>query len=214
VTFLAALDILERQPRELLLAASARQLASALGVDIMKWPAVRPDYYRERREVHPTLFSYLEVLGAADAHEELFELAAWPSRLLKREGPPAVTGKLLPPLVIFSGGRCMWLGLARDWTRDQKSFFFHLSALVGACQRLLTRDRPYQACPHVACPVHETALCSTWYEIPEAGNWQRCNFPRWVSVYFGASPTHLNALRNPALEQTALQRFVAWLTDG
>ena len=137
---------------------------------------------------------YQQLLSTIGPYRELFEFAARPGDWM-RSRPNEQFLLLLPPLVMFSGGRGKALGLGRNWDRDQRFQYADTGGLIGACQRLLTDGRPYQFCPHVHCPMHETALCSGWTAVPQNMTWSECVFPKRLDVQFKMTAPDLMKVR-------------------
>ena len=196
--FLRFLDILDGAPLLHALVQDTRALASAVGSPLFP-ELLSPEMLRDAHDVHPFLFSYVEELWAAGGLARWCDYFAKPSRLLRPDAPESLNGKFLPPLIVFSGGEWCWNGAAKSWTRDMQMFYFSVSAVGGACDRLLGAARPYQFCVHTACPVYETALCYSWYAPPPAGRDHKlCEFPKLFDTMFAATPTTLMEMRDRA----------------
>jgi hypothetical protein len=190
------IDELGREDPKRLCALSASDLAIRLGMEprgflIETYKTLPPDGQ------HKIALPYAELLSTLGSYAEIFEFAARPGDWLR--SPPSEKFLLLaPPLVMFSGGRGKKQGLARNWNRDQLFPYFDTAGLVGACERLLRDGRPYQFCPHMQCPVHETALCSGWFAVPQRIAWSECAFPKRLNVQFKTTAHDLMKVRASA----------------
>lgn len=145
---------------------------------------------------HRVLLPYLEYLSKLGPYKEIFEFAARPGDRLRQETVEDPRWlNLVPPLIMTSGGRGRVVGLGRTWSETQLFQHIDSAALVGACERLLTDENPYQCCPHTECPVHESALCHAWYPVPQRMHWSECGFPKRIKVQFGQSAEQLTEIR-------------------
>jgi hypothetical protein len=141
-------------------------------------------HYRvnQRQSTHKVLAPYIDKLSTLGTLEEVFEFAARPSDWLSGNGPEGID-TIMPPLILFSGGRGLTLGLAKQWEKEQLFMFIDAAALVGACQRILVDNIYYLACPHTMCPLYDTQLCHAWFAIPE--KFEECAFPKRFKLHFG-----------------------------
>jgi hypothetical protein len=148
---------------------------------------------------HKWLAPYMNGLLTLGSYSEIFESASQLGNWL-RAGPPGANKYLVPPLVLLSGGRGKLLGLAKEWSFEKRFSYVDTAALEGVCERLLTKEKPYQCCPHKDCPVHKTALCHKWYAVPQQIPWTKCAFPKRLQIQFGMQPEELMRVRSLCFE--------------
>jgi hypothetical protein len=147
----------------------------------------------EKGGEHAILMPYLRRLEKIAALPQRFEFAARPGDWLRR-GPSGVED-IVPPLFLYSGGRGLKMGLAKQWSREELFMYFDTGALVGACQCLVGTIHPYVVCPLTDCPVHKTAMCHSWFAVPHDNNWSTCAFPKRLTLHFQKTPQDLTALK-------------------
>ncbi|MGA9998018.1 MAG: hypothetical protein WBP93_21575 [Pyrinomonadaceae bacterium] len=146
--------------------------------------------------IHPILSPYLELLKNIWSADERVEFAAMPGKKLREiKTNDPVMQQILPPLIAASGGRGMPLGLAASWERERVYSVIAVTALMGTSERLVAEGRPYHPCPHIECPVHETALCHAMYPPSMAVPWEDCNYHIILPSIFGKKPNELMELR-------------------
>jgi hypothetical protein len=146
--------------------------------------------------VHPILSPYLDLLKNIWTDIERVEFAAMPGEKLRDiKGNDPVMKQILPPLIAASGGRGMPLGLAASWEPEKVISVIAATALMGTSERMVSEGKPYHPCPHVECPVHETALCHAMYPPSMAVPWESCNYHLVLSTSFGKSSKELMQLR-------------------
>jgi hypothetical protein len=142
---------------------------------------------------HPILDPYIKALAATGPLQDRYEFAAQPGTWLRTKYVPE-RKMLLPPFIVASGGRGWIMGLASEWSGDKQALVLQATATIGACLMLLSGDTPYQACRHTECPVHQSALCYSWFAKPHALPWTECSFPWAMNDLFGRSVEELLAL--------------------
>lgn len=145
---------------------------------------------------HPILKPYLDILRTEWSPAERLELAGSPGYALGEIKSSANTKihRLLPPLIVASGGRGVPLGpQAQD--RDAALGIVAVTALMGAVERLLSDGERYHPCPHRDCPVHSTQLCRAMCPPSENVGWSNCAFPQILSDQMRLSPAELMTLR-------------------
>lgn len=167
---------------------SAIDICKRVGLDYKATLIAQHHYISEVLSTHKILAPYIEYLSKLGSLEELFEFAAQLSHWLSGGGPKGAEN-LVPPAVLYTGGRGKKMGLAKEWNNGQFFVFIDTAALVGACQSILTGNKCYLSCPHSECPVHITRLCHAWYAIPK--DWRKCAFPTRFIVQFGKAPHEL-----------------------
>jgi hypothetical protein len=145
---------------------------------------------------HKILSPFIQRLRSTAEFEETFEFAARPGDCLRDAESPRFAD-IVPPLVLYSGGRGRVMGLAKQWNTEQLFTYVDAGALVGACQRLFRSGGLYLGCPWTECPLHETALCHAWYAIPTS-DWSNCAFPKRLALHFGQSARALMDLHHTA----------------
>jgi hypothetical protein len=145
---------------------------------------------------HKILSPFIQHLRSIAKFEETFEFAARPGDYLGNSGAQRFAD-IVPPLVLYSGGRGRVMGLAKQWSAEQLFTYVDAGALVGACQRLFRSGGLYLACPLTECPVHETSLCHAWYAIPTS-DWSNCTFPQRLRLHFGQDARALMDLHKTA----------------
>jgi len=198
--FFRFLDILHKVPESAPFGISANVLGRTVGINPDEWNII-PETIRQKGERHPIYFAYIERLANSYSDDPLllFEMAARPSRLLSASS--AIASQILPARIECNGGRGLWLGIAKGWSTDELLLYVGVATNVGVAERLIREERPYQSCPHSACPVHKTALCHAWYMAPKGPEWSACQFPRALENIFGATADDLMAIRAAALNR-------------
>ena len=113
-----------------------------------------------------------------------YEFAAKPGQRLRGDDSSTIR-KLVPPLLVCSGGRGIIMGLGSSWSKEELFLYLDASAMIGACLTLLSGENSSQMCTHEQCPVHHSALCHSWFAKPHDIHWSQCAFPKRIQVQFG-----------------------------
>jgi len=178
---------------------SAIDMMRMAGMDYKTSLLAQHHFLSKEMNTHKILAPYIEYLSRLGSLEDIFEFAARPGDWLRGKGPSG-SEDMVPPVIVFSGGRGKKMGLATKWSEEQFFMFVDATALVGACQALLCGGIMYLACPHTDCPVHSTRLCHAWYAIPTDP--KICAFPKRFNLHFGCDPSSMLKIAAEAVAYT------------
>jgi hypothetical protein len=169
---------------------TATQILTMFGMDISASFLKMSEIELPDDSKHPIFAPYMQTLSLIGSLEDRYEFSAQPGRWMGSAGPKEI-GQIVPPLVVCSGGRGRIMGLASDWSEEERFFYLDSAAMIGACLVLLSGHKHHQSCQHAECPIHSSTLCHSWFAKPHAIPWTDCAFPKRTSVQFGASATQL-----------------------
>lgn len=139
---------------------------------------------------HPIFVPYMQALSRIGSLHDRYEFSAQPGHWMRGAGPREL-GKIVPPLIVCSGGRGRIMGLASGWSKEEMFVYLDSAAMIGACLVLLSGVKYHQTCRHTECPVHSSTLCHSWFAKPQAIPWTDCVFPQRTEVQFGVSAAKL-----------------------